>query len=239
MKETLKFLKLGLIGTISVTAIAALTVSCGKKETVNNNNQEGGGSTTNPEVEQQLSKAVAAFNVTKKQDVNLTNVLATSINKDNFLEYFVETIGSGFEKEKGFAYTLETVKPKADDATQLEVVYAISYKTATPQTKSFSFDGFKDETAIKTKLQEAFEAFKIEPKTSPETPTSNVLASTITNETELEKYFDIKGKMEDVTYQFLEAKPSGQDGLEVKYGLSYEGVTKEKTFSLTGFRDVN
>ena len=239
MKETLKFLKLGLIGTVSVTAMAALTVSCGKKETVNNNNQEGGGSTTNPEVEQQLSKAVAAFNVTKKQDVNLTNVLASSINKDNFLEYFVETIGSGFEKEKGFTYTLETVKPKADDATQLEVVYAISYKTATPQTKSFSFDGFKDETAIETKLQEAFEAFKIEPKTSPETPTSNVLASTIANETELEKYFDIKGKMEDVQYTFTSHKSIEEHGLEVKYTLTYQGKTKEKIFNLNGFKGVN
>ena len=329
MKETLKFLKFGLIGVVSVAAISALTVSCNKKETINNNNQEGGGSTTNPEVEQQLSKAVAAFDVTKKQDVNFTNVLASSINKNNFLEYFVETIGSGFEKEKGFAYTLETVKPKVDDATQLEVVYAISYKTATPQKKSFSFDGFKDETPIETKLQAAKDAFELTPKGDH----SQVFASDIENETKLKqyfnvtpgkgfgedkgfiytfksakpkgtssldvvydisykdtkettevtrtltkfkdklvyaastfelkekansgistinpgtikdevtltKYFDFVGKLDDVTYQFLQAKPSPNDNhsLEVKYELSYEGVAKQKIFVLTGFRDVN
>ena len=108
MKETLKFLKLGLIGAVSVAAISTLTVSCSiNKETVNNNNQDvqkpGTGSTDSsngnngnqnpgqgqetvkPEdplvVEQQLSKAVEAFNVTKKEGKDFNNVLTNKITK--------------------------------------------------------------------------------------------------------------------------------------------------------------
>ena len=147
MKETLKFLKLGLIGAVSVAAISTLTVSCSiNKETVNNNNQDvqkpGTGSTDSsngnngnqnpgqgqetvkPEdplvVEQQLSKAVEAFNVTKKEGKDFNNVLTNKITKENFLQYFDIKLGSGFEETKGFKYTLDTVKQNEIDNTKLD-----------------------------------------------------------------------------------------------------------------------
>ena len=168
MKETLKFLKLGLIGAVSVAAISTLTVSCSiNKETVNNNqdvqkpgtgstdssngnngnqNPGQGQETVKPEdplvVEQQLSKAVEAFNVTKKEGKDFNNVLTNKITKENFLQYFDIKLGSGFEETKGFKYTLDTVKQNEIDNTKLDVVYEISYGGKTQQ-KPFTFDGFK------------------------------------------------------------------------------------------------
>lgn len=270
MKETLKFLKLSLIGAVSVTAISTLTVSCSiNKETVNNNNQDvqkpGTGSTDSssgnngsqnpgqgqetvkpedPLVEQQLQQAVDGFNITKKEGKDFTNVLASSINKDNFLEYFVETIGTGFEKEKGFAYTLDTVKPKWGDATQLEVIYIISYKTATPKTKSFSFGGFKTPEkllpnpggSITEQLTYAKENFSI---TAKEFDRSNFRVNWITNEN-IEKYFSLDGKVEGLDYRLSRIETIGDEQIIIYFKIEANGQSVESNqFIFSGFKGLN
>ncbi|MBR3259501.1 MAG: hypothetical protein IKG09_01945, partial [Mycoplasmataceae bacterium] len=88
---------------------------------------------TEENVNATLTKAKDAFKVTKKDNVNLTNVLASEITKENFLQYFDIKPGSGFEETKGFKYTLETVKYNENDNAKLDVVYEISYKGTTIQ----------------------------------------------------------------------------------------------------------
>lgn len=269
MKETLKFLKLGLIGAVSVAAISTLTVSCSiNKETINNNqdvqkpgtgstdsssgnngsqNPGQGGETVKPEdplVEQQLQQAVDGFNITKKEGKDFTNVLASSINKDNFLEYFVETIGTGFEKEKGFAYTLDTVKPKEGDATQLEVIYIISYKTATPKTKSFSFGGFKTPEkllpnpggSITEQLTYAKENFSI---TAKEFDRSKFKVNEITNEN-IEQYFSLDGKVEGLNYCLSRIETIGDEQIIIYFKIEANGQSVESNqFIFSGFKGLN
>ena len=116
------------------------------------------------------------------------------------------------------------------NCSSLDVVYEISYKD-TKDTITRNLTQFKD------KLVHADSEFKLQAKSGQ--TISDIDPKTITTEDALKTYFDFVGKLNDVTYQFLEAKPSGQNGLNVKYLLSYEGETKEKTIPLTGFRDVN
>ena len=265
MKETLKFLKLGLIGAISVAAISTLTVSCTiNKETINNNqdvqkpgtgstdnssgnngsqNPDQGGESVKPEdllVEQQLSKAVAGFDVTKKEGIDFTNVLATSINKDNFLEYFVETIGSGFEKENGFTYTLDTVKPKVDDSTQLEVVYVISYGGKTQQ-KPFTFNKFKPLLpnpggSTIQQLTYAKENFSI---TAKEFDRSNFRVNEITNEN-IEKYFSLDGKVEGLDYRLSRIETIGDEQIIIYYKIEASGkIMETNPFIFGGFKGLN
>lgn len=271
MKETLKFLKLSLIGVVSVTAISTLTVSCSiNKETVNNNNNQDvqkpgtgstdsssgnngsqnpgqGGETVKPEdplVEQQLQQAVDGFNITKKEGIDFTNVLASSINKDNFLEYFVGTIGTGFEKEKGFAYTLDTVKPKEGNATQLEVIYIISYKTATPKTKSFSFGGFKTPEPLlpnpggstREQLTYAKENFSI---TAKNFDRSKFKVNEITNEN-IEQYFSLDGKVEGLNYRLSRIETIGDEQIIIYFKIeASDGMVETKQFIFGGFKGLN
>ncbi|MBR3571057.1 MAG: hypothetical protein IKL15_00120, partial [Mycoplasmataceae bacterium] len=70
---------------------------------------------TEEDVNATLAKAKDAFKVTKKDGVDFTSDLASKITKENFLQYFDIKPGSGFEEEKGFKYTLETVKQNETD----------------------------------------------------------------------------------------------------------------------------
>ena len=140
MKETLKFLKFGLIGVASVTTISTLTISCGKKANTNNEDTQKPGDTNNQEqIKQTLQAAIDAFNLKAKEG----------------------------------------------------------------------------------------------------NPHSNINSKTIIDEVTLKTYFDFVGTSKDVTYQFLNAKSSGENNLEVKYKLIYKGEEKEKTILLTGFKGVN
>ena len=222
MKETLKFLKFGLIGVASVTAISTLAISCNKSEgnKVDTNNQE--------QIKQTLLEAKGAFTITSKG--NHSQIFASVItnNETKLKEYFNVTPGKGFGEDKGFTYTFKSAKPKG--ASSLDVVYEISYKD-TKDTITRNLTQFKD------KLVDA--ASKFDLKAKVDSNISNTNPDTIKDEATLTKYFDFVGKSNDVTYQFVEAKPSGQTSLEVKYNLIYEGEEKVKTFTLLGFRDVN
>ena len=88
---------------------------------------------TEENVNATLTKAKDAFKVTKKDSVDFTSDLASKITKENFLQYFDIKPGPGFEEEKGFKYTLDTVEQNKNDNTKLDVVYEISYKGTTIQ----------------------------------------------------------------------------------------------------------
>lgn len=222
MKETLKFLKFGLIGVASVTAISTLAISCKKSggNKVDTNNQE--------QIKQNLLEAKGAFTITPKG--NHSQVFASDIanNETKLKQYFNVTPGKEFGEDKGFIYTFKSAKPKG--ASSLDVVYEISYKD-TKDTVTRTLTQFKD------KLVHAESTFNLKAKSGQ--TISNIDPKSITNEETLKTYFDFVGKLEDVTYKFEEAKPSKQNDLEVKYTLSYEGEDKVKTITLTGFRDVN
>ena len=270
MKETLKFLKLGLIGAVSVAAISTLTVSCSiNKETINNNqdvqkpgtgstdsssgnngsqNPDQGGETVKPEdpllVEQQLQQAIEAFKVTKKEGVDFNNVLANKITEKNFLQHFDIKLGSGFEETKGFKYTLDTVKQNETDNTKLDVVYIISYKTATPKTKSFTFGGFKTPEkllpnpggSIEEQLTYAKENFSI---TAKEFDRSNFRANWITNEN-IEKYFSLDGKVEGLDYRLSRIETIGDEQIIIYFKIEVNGQSMESNqFIFSGFKGLN
>lgn len=110
--------KLILISTSSLLAISPLiaTISCNKSE---------------EDVNATLTKAKDAFTLTPIAEKPITNVQASTINDAAKLkEYFTETPGADFGTDKGFTYTLKSVKVNTDP-TKLDVVYEISYKGAT------------------------------------------------------------------------------------------------------------
>ena len=150
---TTKFLKLGLIGAVSVAAISALTVSCGKKETVNNNNQEGGGSTTNPEIEKQLLAAKEKFSITTKEGVGHSTVRANEITKENIEQYFTL---SG--KLTGFTYTLSKLETIGEH--QLRITYKIEL-SGQSVVYTAEFDGFKGLNLIDYDYNNADDFFAI------------------------------------------------------------------------------
>lgn len=226
MKETLKFLKFGLIGVASVTAISTLAISCKKSEDnkIDINNQE--------QVKQTLEAAKKAFEITSKG--NHSQVFASDItnNETKLKEYFNVTPGKEFGEDKGFIYKFKSAKPKG--ASSLDVIYGISYKDAKETTEVT-----RTLTKFKDKLVHAADTFKLKEKTSGSI--SNINPNTIKEEAQLETYFNFEGKLNDVTYQFVGANPSPNDkkALEVKYKLIYEGESKDMTITLTGFRDAN
>lgn len=224
MKETLKFLKFGLIALASVTAISTLAISCKKSggNKVDTNNQE--------QIKQNLLEAKGAFTITPKGDHSQVFASVITNNETELKKYFNVTPGKEFGEDKGFIYTFKSAKPKG--ASSLDVVYNISYKDTTETTEVT-----RTLTKFKDKLVHADSEFKLQAKSGQ--TISNIDPKSITNEETLKTYFDFVGKLEDVTYQFLSANPSGQNNLEVKYTLSYEGEDKVKTITLTGFRDVN
>ena len=160
MKETLKFLKFGLIGVASVTAISTLAISCNEKknENANNNNsdstQKPGDTNNQEQIKQTLEAAINAFNLTPITEKPITNVQASTITTTNLKEYFTETPGANFGTNKGFTYTCKSVNPKGE--TSLDVVYVVSYKdTKETKERTITLTGFRDINQIdydKTKI---------------------------------------------------------------------------------------
>ena len=134
--KKVKILSISSALCLGTTLFAA--VSCNKTE--ENKTEENVNAT--------LEKAKDAFKVTKKDSVNLTNVLASEITKENFLQYFDIKPGSGFEETKGFKYTLDTVKYNETDNTKLDVVYKISYKETTIEWRE-TLGEFNPKTVLK------------------------------------------------------------------------------------------
>ncbi|MBR3347984.1 MAG: hypothetical protein IKG36_01025 [Mycoplasmataceae bacterium] len=134
--KKVKILSISSALCLGTTLFAA--VSCNKTE--ENKTEENVNAT--------LTKAKDAFKVTKKDSVNLTNILASEITKETFLQYFDIKPGFGFEETKGFKYTLKTVKYNETDNTKLDVVYEISYKGTTIQW-SGTLGGFNPKTILK------------------------------------------------------------------------------------------
>ena len=121
--------KLILISTSSLLAVSPLiaTISCNKSE---------------EDVNATLTKAKDAFTLTPIKEKPITNVQASTITTSNLKDYFTETPGADFGTDKGFTYTLKSVKVNTDP-TKLDVVYEISYKGATVEwTKTI--EGFKN-----------------------------------------------------------------------------------------------
>ena len=165
MKETLKFLKFGLIGVASVTAISTLAISCNEKknENANNNNsdstQKPSDTNNQEQIKQTLEAAKNAFTLTSIKEKPITDVRANTIkNAAQLKEYFTETPGADFGIDKGFTYTFKSANPKGE--TSLDVVYVISYKD-TKETKetTINLTGFKGINQIDYNLEDDF--FKI------------------------------------------------------------------------------
>lgn len=146
MKETLKFLKFGLIGVASVTAISTLAISCNEKknENANNNNSNSTqkpGDTTKPETpvdaetKKKLEEAKNKFTVTLKEGSNHSTIRANEITKENFNNYF--TLNGKLE---GFTYTLTKLETNGEHG--LTVYHSIELNGHKIES-STPFNGFK------------------------------------------------------------------------------------------------
>ena len=174
MKETLKFLKFGLIGVASVTTISTLTISCGKKANTNNEDTQKPGDSTKPEdtqkpgdstkpedtqkpdepnneqiLEQSLNKAFENFNIKTKE--SSSQIYAKEITNQN-IEQYVEFEG----KAENFEYIFVSSKPI--NKTQLEVTYTIKIQNK-QKNKTITLDGFRDIDSIDYDINNDF--FKI------------------------------------------------------------------------------
>ena len=147
MKETLKFLKFGLIGVASVTAISTLAISCNEKknENANNNNSNSTqkpGDTTTPqqpsvdaETQKKLEEAKNKFTVTLKEGSNYSTIRANEITKENFNNYF--TLNGTLA---GFTYTLTKLETNGEHG--LTVYHNIELNKHTIES-AINVEGFK------------------------------------------------------------------------------------------------
>lgn len=138
---TTKFLKLGLLTTLSIIPISALTISCKEEKKENANNNNNNNNTQNPEtpnnaeIAKKLEEAKGKFSITTKEEFDYSTVRADEIKKDNIEQYFTL---SG--KLTGFTYTLSKLETIGEH--ELGVTYKIELSGQSVD-RSFTFNGFK------------------------------------------------------------------------------------------------
>lgn len=225
MKNKIKNKNLLLLTLATSITLPSMVLSC--SNTDNSNNE------TNPD-EKIFNEAFSSFDIKLKSGSNISDVLSSSIKtEENLLQYF-----DLLNKNESVTYTFSSATSSGSSKTNLDVIYKISYKTFTKE-KPFTLTGFKAESSSEDDqklFNQAYESFNI--KTKANIDLSLIETSSITNETSLLNYFDLLSKNENVTYTFVSATPnaSNKTQLNVEYKISYKEFTKNKSFTLTGFK---
>ena len=148
---TTKFLKLGLLTTLSIIPISALTISCSKQKVQEENKEDE----IIPNLEQQLEDAAKKFTI-KYKGVDRSKVYAESVRNEVELKKYVDFEG----QENNFEYTFK--ESTAIEKTKLKVTYTIKIKDKNnTKDKEFILDGFRDVDWIDYNLEDPADFFKI------------------------------------------------------------------------------
>ena len=148
---TTKFLKLGLLTTLSIIPISALTISCSKQKVQEENKEDE----IIPNLEQQLEDAAKKFTI-KDKGVDRSKVYAESVKDEVELKKYVDFEG----QENNFEYTFK--ESTAIEKTKLKVTYTIKIKDKNnTKDKEFILDGFRDVDWIDYNLENPDDFFKI------------------------------------------------------------------------------
>ncbi|MBR2849224.1 MAG: hypothetical protein IKB83_01805 [Mycoplasmataceae bacterium] len=197
------------VGLLSLSPIALVTtISC----------------TSNPSGEAILNKHIGIFDIEKNNNSKLSDVLASSINSESELRkhfLFVNYDPSNFKYN--FTFSVDST-----DQTKLNVTVTIS-KSGVEKTKKFTFGGFKKPTDPNDILDSVISSFNLVKKAD----ISNILASSITTEEELTKYFLLDGKYQEYNYEFKNANVVNKNDLKVTYI-----ITKKDNNMLSGEREI-
>lgn len=206
---------LSLAGLLSLSPIALITtISC----------------TAKPSGETILNNHIVIFDIKKNNSSELSDVLASSINSESELRkhfLFVNYDPSTFKYNFKF-----NVDPS--DQTKLNVTVTIS-NSGVEKTKKFTFGGFKKPTETNEILNSVISSFNLVNKAD----ISNILASSITTEEELNKYFLLDGKYQEYNYEFKNANVVNKNDLKVTYTITKKDnsmISGEKEIILSGFK---
>ncbi|MBR2055491.1 MAG: hypothetical protein IJ970_00350, partial [Mycoplasmataceae bacterium] len=202
-------------GLLSLSPIALVTtISC----------------TSNPSGETILNKHIGIFDIKKNNNSKLSDVLASSINSESELRkhfLFVNYDPSNFKYN--FTFSVDS-----SDQTKLNVIVTIS-NSGVEKTKKFTFGGFKKPTDPNDILDSVISSFNLVKKAD----ISNILASSITTEEELTKYFLLDGKYQEYNYEFKNANVVNKNDLKVTYIITKKDnsmLSGEKEIILYGFK---
>lgn len=190
-----------------------------------------------PEVEDKLELAFKNFNIEQKQNIDLNEVLASSINnEEELLKYF------SFNKEPNIEYIFISSTVNPQDEQSLIVNYEIRDKSSLKsKNKEFILSGFKKPVLIedKNKFETAFNEFSIQKK--PNINLSNVYTGYINYEYDLLDYFNLSNIKDDVEYQFVSSKQDENipTKLNIKFKIKYKENVRFKTIEVDGFKQLN
>ncbi|MBR3571264.1 MAG: hypothetical protein IKL15_01180, partial [Mycoplasmataceae bacterium] len=180
--------------------------------------------TSKPSGESILNNHIGIFDIKKNNNSKLSDVLASSINSESELRkhfLFVNYDPSNFKYN--FTFSVDST-----DQTKLNVTVTIS-KSGVEKTKKFTFEGFKKPTDPNDILDSVISSFNLVKKAD----ISNILASSITTEEELTKYFLLDGKYQEYNYEFKNANVVNKNDLKVTYI-----ITKKDNNMLSGEREI-
>ncbi|MBR3832223.1 MAG: hypothetical protein IKJ72_01145, partial [Mycoplasmataceae bacterium] len=158
------------------------------------------------------------------------DVLASSIYSESELRkhfLFVNYDPSNFKYN--FTFSVDST-----DQTKLNVAVTIS-NSGVEKTKKFTFEGFKRPTETNEILNSVISSFNLVKKAD----ISNILASSITTEEELTKYFLLDGKYQEYNYEFKNANVVNKNDLKVTYIITKKDnsmISGEKEIILSGFK---
>ncbi|MBR3347787.1 MAG: hypothetical protein IKG36_00025, partial [Mycoplasmataceae bacterium] len=208
---------LSLAGLLSLSPIALITtISC----------------TSKPSGESILNNHIGIFDIEKNNNSKLSDVLASSINSESELRkhfLFVNYDPSNFKYN--FTFSVDST-----DQTKLNVTVTIS-NSGVEKTKEFAFGGFKKPTETNEILNSVISSFNLVKKAD----IRNILASSITTEEELTKYFLLDGKYQEYNYEFKNANVVNKNDLKVTYIITKKDnsmLSGEKEIILSGFKET-
>ena len=188
--------------------------------------------TSNPSGEAILNKHIGIFDIEKNNNSKLSDVLASSINSESELRkhfLFVNYDPSNFKYN--FTFSVDST-----DQTKLNVIVTIS-NSGVEKTKKFTFEGFKKPTDPNDILDSVISSFNLVKKAD----ISNILASSITTEEELTKYFLLDGKYQEYNYEFKNANVVNKNDLKVTYIITKKDnsmLSGEREIILSGFKET-
>ena len=206
---------LSLAGLLSLSPIALITtISC----------------TSKPSGESILNNHIGIFDIKKNNNSELSGVLASDIKSESELrKYFLFINYDPSTFKYNFTFNVDP-----SDQTKLNVTVTIS-NSGVEKTKKFTFEGFKKPTDPNAILNSAISSFNLVEKAN----ISNILASSITNEEELNEYFLLDGKYQEYDYKFKNANVVNKNDLKVTYIITKKDnsmISGEKEIILSGFK---
>lgn len=181
----------------------------------------------------EFEKLFQQFTLTPK--VSVSNVLAETITSEQILLQYFQ-----IPKINNLKVKFVSVVVNPFNNTQLNVTYKLTLLA--DQTifanKQIILTGFQKPLTLSEKFDQYYNQFSLQ--TKPNVQLNTILASTIQNESDIQRYFDVIASSE-LKFQFISVNTMTNNfsTIQVKYQLTLNAdpnLTNEKTLVISGFK---